>query len=209
MHRFKTLLGTSILGTALLGAGVTGVLAAKGPGHHGAGPNRGGGLIAYGTLGALSGTSATVNAPNNSNVTVTLNANGAFTARSLAAATAGLKTGDQVAVHGSSVNGAATASALEYDTKPFVAATVRYTGTVSSSSTTSLTLTTASGTSVTVQLTSATRYGANGATSATAPAFTSGQQVQVLAAQYTDGSLVAQLVRIPTPKATATATSTP
>jgi hypothetical protein len=207
MHRFKTLIGPSLLGAALLGAGVTGVLAAKGPGGPGAGASRGGGsggLIAFGTLGALTGTGATITTPGNTSVSVTLPATGAFTARSLAAATAGLKTGDQVAVRGTSVNGTNTASGLEYDTTAFVAATIRYTGTVSAATATSLTVTTTGGSSVTVQLDPSTRYGAAGAA---APTFASGQQVQVLAAQYTDGRLVAQQVRIPT--ATATATSTP
>jgi hypothetical protein len=60
---------------------------------------------------------------------------------------------------------------------------------------------------VTVQLTSTTHFGATGTT--TAPTFSPGQQVQVSAAQYTDGSLIAQSVRIATVKATATATATP
>lgn len=203
MLRFKTLVGISIALAGVLAASVSGVLAARGPGHQG---NGGQGLVGYGTLSSISAGSATIATPNNGSLTVTLASQATYTARSQAAATAGLKTGVQVAAYGSSVNGVATARSLDYDASPFVAVTLRYTGTVASSSASALTLTTSNG-SVTVQLTSATRYQVNGATSSTAPAFNTGQQVRVSAAQYTDGSLVAQLVTIPS-AATAAATST-
>jgi hypothetical protein len=221
MSRLKTIIGPSIAGVALLAAGVSGVLAARGPGHGAGGAGLGGGaLVGYGTLSAISATGATIATPNNSNLTVTFTSQATYTAHSQGAATAGLKSGQQVAVYGTSVNGTVTAGRLDYDTTPFVAGTVRYTGTVSSSSASSLSLTTSSGQTITVQLTSTTRYGIGKASSTTAPTFSANQQVRVTAAQYTDGSLVAQVVTIPStatanatstsaPAATATATTTP
>lgn len=191
MLRFRRILGPSIASAALLGATVTGVFAAHG-GFGGGGEQ--GGLVGYGTLSSISATSITIATPGGSSLTATLGANATYTARSQGAATGGLVTGDQIALHGSSVNGAATANSVDYDTAVFAAATVRYTGTVSSSSATSLTLSTASGQSVTVQLNSSTAYAVNGTKSTTAPTFTPGQQVRVQAAQMTDGTLVAKSV---------------
>jgi hypothetical protein len=150
----------------------------------------------FGTLSAISATSVTVATPSNTSVTATLDAQATYTARSQAAAVAGLKTGDQVAVRGSSVNGTTTARGLDYDTKPFAATAVRYTGTVSSSTGNSLSLTTASGQAVTVQLTSTTTYVVNGAKASSRPTFSANQQVRVSVAQMTDGSLVAQSVSV-------------
>jgi hypothetical protein len=191
MFRVKTIIGTALVSTALLAASVTAVLAHGGGGF----PGRGGqGLIGYGTLSTLSASSVTITTPSNASLTATLDAQATYTAHSQAAATAGLKSGDQVALRGSSVNGATTARGLDYDTKPFAAASVRYTGTVSSSSASSLTLTTSGGQSVTVQLTNSTTYVVNGTKASSKPTFAANQQVRVSATLMTDGSLVARSV---------------
>lgn len=65
-----------------------------------------------------------------------------------------------------------------------------------------LTITTKSGTGVTVQLSNATVYVVNGTKSTTAPAFTNGEVVHVVAVKQSDGSLVARTVAVGTaPKA--------
>jgi hypothetical protein len=226
MSRFAKLIGAAAAAVAVVGAGASGVLAARGPAHAAAG---GQALVGYGTLSSLTATGATIATPNNGSLTVTLNTGARYTAHSQAAATAGLKPGVQVAVYGTSINGTAAAGRLDYDTIAFPAAVFQYTGTVTSASSTSLSLTTASGQSVTVQITSATRYGSGLAASGATPTFTANQQVRVAAAQYTDGSLVAQTIGLPssgrssaaatstsaapaatvTPTATSTATGTP
>ena len=194
MSRVKTFISASLVAVALLAVGVSGVFAnGRGGGFFGGGR---GGVTGFGTLSSLSATSVTIATPSNGSLTATLDAAATYTARSQAAAVAGLKTGVQVAVHGSSVNGTTTVRSLEYDTKPFAATIVRYTGTVASSTATSLTLTTTGGQSVTVQTNSNTRYIVGTAKASSRPTFAANQQVRVSAAQMTDGSLVAQSVAV-------------
>lgn len=192
MSRVKTIVGTALVGTALLAGSVSAAFAHGGGG--GFGGRGGGGLVGYGTLSTISATSVTIATPNNGSLTATLDSQATYTAHSQGAATAGLKSGMQVALRGSSINGTVTARGLDYDTTPFAAASVRYTGTVSSSSASSLTLTTASGQSVTVQLTSSTTYVVNGTKASSKPTFAANQQVRVSATLMTDGSLVARSI---------------
>jgi hypothetical protein len=203
MSRFTMTAGAAIAAAALLSTGATGVFAAKGTAAHAAKAAKGGkgvatrvgaGMVAYGTLTTLNAGSAVVATPSNGSLTVTLAAGATYTARSQAAATAGLKTGDQVALRGTSVNGAVTARAVIYDTTPFAIGAAALTGTVASSTPTSLSVTTAAGKSVTVQLTGTTRYRVGGKAAASAPTFTANERVQVVAQLLTDGTVVARVV---------------
>src|SRR3954463_1544040 len=118
----KLMLGTALMGATLVTGTAAGAFAHGGGGRGGAG---GGGLTAYGTLRSISANSITVATPSNGAITATLAATTTYTARSQAAALAGLKTGNSVAVRGSSVNGTNTVRSVEFDTAAFAAAAVR------------------------------------------------------------------------------------
>ncbi len=183
MPSIKTIVGTFIAIAVLLCGGVTAV-AARGGGFHGGG---GQGLVGYGTLTTISANS----------ITATLDPQATYTARSQAAAVAGLKSGNHVALRGRSVNGVVTVRAVDFDTTAFAAAILRYTGTVSSSTANSLTIT-AGGQTVTVQLNADTQYVVNGSLTSTRPTFAANQRVRVEAAQMTNGNLVARIVSVAT-----------
>ena len=193
MPSIKTIVGTFIAIAVLLCGGVTAV-AARGGGFHGGG---GQGLVGYGTLTTISANSITVATPGNTSLTATLDPQATYTARSQAAAVAGLKSGNHVALRGRSVNGVVTVRAVDFDATAFAAAILRYTGTVSSSTANSLTIT-AGGQTVTVQLNADTQYVVNGSLTSTRPTFAANQRVRVEAAQMTNGNLVARIVSVAT-----------
>jgi hypothetical protein len=150
--------------------------------------------IAFGTLQTAGTNSITITTVGNTSLTVNLVAKAKVTARTQAAAAAGYKAGDQVLVYGAYRNGF-TGTNVVYDTAAFpVPGAARVAGKVATSSAQSLTVTLANNTSTQVQLGATTRYYVNGAASATAPTFTTGERVTVLAQQQTDGSLAARIV---------------
>lgn len=193
MNRLTTTLGSSIACAALLAAGASGALAAKGPGKAKARAKRAvsARIVGYGTLSALSANAATITTPGNTSLSATLAPGASYTARSQAAAIAGLKVGDQVVLRGRSVNGATTVTALGFNTGAFAIGAAAFAGTVGSAGATSLTVTRGTGQSVTVALSSTTRYIVNGTRATTPPALAAGQKVRVLAKRMTDGSIVA------------------
>lgn len=159
--------------------------------------------LLFGTLSTLSATSAVITAPpvsgstTGASHTATLAKNTVYTARSQAAAIAGIKTGDAVAVYGYYSNGA-VARSIVYDTAPFALAGVRLVSGKLASAPTSgaFTLTLASGKSITIQTSSATIYVVKGKRATTAPALAAGQAARALVQEMTNGTYVARIVAI-------------
>jgi hypothetical protein len=209
MSRFTTLLGTSVACAALAVAIPGGVLAAKGgngAAKHAARaalqapkPKRGNaaGNVAFGTLSGLSSTSATITTPGNTPVTVTIAAGTRFVANSFAAATAGLKNGEQVVASVAFNNGVTRARSIIYDTAAFnLPGQIRVTGTISSTGSGSFVLKLASGQTLTVTTNAQTRYVVGGKLATAAPALSANQTVQVLGQLRTDGTFVARAVGV-------------
>jgi len=199
MNRVRTAVISSIACAAVLAALPGGVLAAKHKpakqkpaqtttGTTGTKTTNGKNVL-YGTLQSISSTSATVSGA--AAGTMTLGANTRFVAHSYAAAAAGIKVNQQVAILGR--NG--TAAVVEYDTKAFAVGATVIQGTLSLSGTT-LTVTPAGGTAVTVTTNSQTRYVVNGATTTTAPSLPANTSGRVQVVRYTDGTSVARVVAV-------------
>jgi glucose/arabinose dehydrogenase len=194
MSRRITVLGSSLACAIVLSAGASGVFAAKAQAKakaKAASPA----LVAYGTLSAISATSATVTTPANTTLTITLDPGAVYVARSQGAATGGLHAGEQVAVRGRSVNGNVTASSVAYNTTAFSIGAAELAGKVASTASGSITLTRANGQNATVTVNTTTKYFVNGKRVATAPALAPGQRIVVAAKRMTDGAFVALSVR--------------
>jgi len=120
-----------------------------------------------------------------------------YAARSAAAASAGLKVGDQVAVYGRQQTKVATR--IVFDTAPFLLPGVnRLTGTVASTSDNTLMVMLTNGSTVTVQLTATTRYRMQGRLLPQPPTLIDGTRVNITGRQMTDSpNLQATLIAIP------------
>lgn len=205
-----------LMAGSLLMAAVPGVTFAKGHGQangkaaQGAKANKGtktaqgtkatqagrvGRNVVLGTLTSFNETSATITTPSGTTATVALAAGTRYVAHRQAAAIAGLKTGEQVAVSTVTKGTTTQAAVLEFDTAPF-GVSVRFAGTASSSTSTSLTVAIAGGGTVTVQLNGSTTYRVNGTKATSLPATVQNQPVVVDAQAMTNGGIVARTVAI-------------
>ncbi|MBV9282064.1 MAG: alkaline phosphatase family protein [Chloroflexi bacterium] len=158
-------------------------------------------VLARGTLTSLSATSATITRPNGTVVTVILRPVTVITARNAGAAQDSLMVGDFVIVVGRPRTDVALR--IYYDTLPFTLAQTgqagalrRVQGSITGVTGSSLTLTRANQTTVTVRLLPATRYFFRGRVETPAPALTTGLKVAVLGRQRADGSIAARRITI-------------
>lgn len=152
--------------------------------------------LLLGSLGSLTASSAVVNIAGGSPTTVSVGAYTRYIAHTQAAAIAGLKSGEQVAVRTVTTAAGVKAGAIEYDTVAF-GVPARVVGTITGGTPGStLTITPASGAPVTVQLNTSTKYVVNGTRVSGLTSIPTNQVAMVSALQMTTGGTVASTVSI-------------
>jgi phospholipase C len=155
--------------------------------------------IAYGTLTALTATSATITAPSGASETIALAATARFVARRPIDRRAGIKVGDQVAFY-SAAKGGSTAQVVLYSTVLMVlpGTAVTVSGTVSYASPAAIQLTTSAGTTLAVHLLPRTRYLVDGQPQIGTVEVVAHEQVTVVGVQLSDGSIRARTIKVAT-----------
>jgi hypothetical protein len=152
--------------------------------------------LLLGTLGTLTTAGAVINVSGGSPTPLSVGNYTRYIGHTQAAAIAGLRTGEQVAVRTLTSSAGTRAVSIEFDTAPFglsshIVGTITG-GTVGSS----LSITPASGTPVTVQLTGSTKYLVNGSKVNGLTSIPANQQAVVSFLRMTTGGTVATTVVI-------------
>ncbi len=191
MNRFKTTSLTLLAAGALLAALPAGSYAAKGT-HKGAHATKAPRVRVHGKIATVGTESLGVTVKGGTTVTVDFTSSTRFRYNGQPASTAPAFSAGEIlsAVGRTNADGSVAAKRLGVINRLGIAGKVAQVGTGT------LTITSKSGASVTVSLTSKTRYLVNGALSATAPTFTTGEKIRVLALKNADGSLTARGIAV-------------
>lgn len=181
MNRFKTLSLTLLASGALLAALPAGSYAAKAPR-----------VRVHGKIATVGTGSLTLTVKGGTTVTVDFTSATKFRYNGQPVSAAPTFTAGEIvnAMGRTNADGSVTAKRLGVVDRLGIAGKIAAVGTGT------LTITTKSGASVTVSLDAKTRYRVNGSVSASAPAFSVGEQVRVLALKNADGSLTARGIAV-------------
>jgi preprotein translocase subunit YajC len=191
VNRFKTLSLTLLASGALLAALPAGTYAAKGV-KSGAHAAKASVTRIHGKVATVGTNTFTVTGKGGTTVTVTFTGSTKFRYNGqVVSAAPTIVAGEGVIVAGTrNPDGSINARRIGVINRTGLA------GTISGIGTNTLTITTKSGASVTVSVTSRTHFIVNGQRSATAPAFTIGEAARVAALKNADGSLTAAVVAV-------------
>jgi hypothetical protein len=154
--------------------------------------------VVVGTFGTKTANSVSVNTPSGGQATIATTAHTRYIAHSPAAYKAGLKSGEPVAVFTSTTAAGTVAVAVEYDIKPFGVA-ARVDGTVTSTTSGSVTLATTAGAAITATTTSKTHFTLDRRVLKSFTALPANEPAEITGLSMTTGEFAARFVSLGLP----------